>query len=124
LRGLDDEHAFRSSSAAPSLELLEQLQRLFVCAEILQPKHCVGRYNGGQTQVAEVESLGQHLGTDEDVYFPVCKVLDDLGFLAPVLGSVAVQTCNCRFREQAGSFFLDLLGAGTQRPEGFPALCA
>ena len=75
-------------------------------------------------EVAEVESLRQHLSADEDVYLTLAEVLDDLCLKCLALGGVTVQSCNSGTWEECCGLLFDPLrtcAEAFQRPAALVA---
>ena len=99
LCGLNDKlTSFRTPSASSS-QLLQQLECLLVCTEILHTKQAVCRYYCNKAQFAEVETFSHDLRADQYVDSSLTELLDGLPLKVSVLYRVAVQSCNPGSRE-------------------------
>lgn len=86
--GLDDHLPDIAFASCPSCYLLEHLKSAFGRAKIGLVKEGIGLEYADQTDIIEMESLGDHLRTDEDIYLMRSKLLDDA--LMPVFGAGSV----------------------------------
>lgn len=67
--GLDDHLPFQVAAAGAAGDLGEQLEGAFAGAEIGDVEAEVRIEDADEGDIGEVESLGNHLGADEDVDF-------------------------------------------------------
>ena len=112
--GLDDESSFLTTSRASSPELLKKLHSLFVRSEILLPKQRVCLKDGHETQVVEIEPLGQYLCAEQNVYLSISEVLEHL-LLPPCLcAGVGVEPGHRPFRKYRLELLLNLFRPGSK----------
>ena len=106
--------AFRTASGT-ARHLHHQLKSPFGGPEIGVIQQVVGIEDAHERHPREVETLGDHLRTDQNVG-PAGLEIGDNGIESPFGGhTVAVQTSDTRFGEDFGDLFLDLLRPETHR---------
>ena len=92
---LDDECSVVFPPCAPSLELHQQLQCVFVRPEVLEPDQRVRIQDCHKGNVSEIETFRYYLCSDQYVCLPFGKILKYHFFLCRV---------SCRIGIKAGRF--------------------
>ena len=78
VESLNPYFAFRAFASRPASHLLQHLVSPFIGTEIRLVEERVGIEHRHQTHIIEMQSLGDHLRTDEDVAFMIGKGVDDI----------------------------------------------
>ena len=112
---LDHEGTPPRAAAATAAKLQKQLMSTLIRAEILHSEKGIRSDDCHKAEVAEVESFADHLRSDQNVDLASAELPDGFLFIIPVLGGVAVQSCDPCLREQCRSLFLYLLCAGSEQ---------
>ncbi len=116
--GLDEDLALRFAAAGAAGDLGEQLEGALGGAEVGQVEREVGIEHADQGDVGEVESLGDHLGADEDVELLAAEVAQGVAELVLALHGVGVHPGDAGGREDGADGFLGALGAVAAEADG------
>ena len=109
--GLDDDESGEVAPSGASGDLGDELEGAFGGAEVGDMESDVGLDDADEGDLGEIESLGDHLGADEDVEFAGAELFEDA--LVGVLGGhgVGVHARDAGLGEECLGDGLDLFGA-------------
>lgn len=124
-RGLDQDFARLVTTSGPTGDLRQQLERTLSGAEVRQVESDIGVDYADQRDAWKIESLGDHLGAEENVYLAAPNPLQEAAMRALAPGRVDIHPEYARGRKELGHALLDLLGADAGEDEfRFPARVA
>ena len=109
--GLDDDFAFHFATAGASCHLGEELEGAFASAEVGDVEREVGIENGGEGDVREVESLGDHLGAEEDIDLARTEGGEGIFERVFAAGGIGVEPSEGGFWEDFAENLFDFFGA-------------
>ena len=109
LLGLQDDQAALVLTSCTSADLCHHHKGVFVGTEVGIVQHRVGIDDTHHRHLVEVQSLGHHLRTYQDIRASGRKVADDALIGIARSGGVQVHTGNVGFRERLAHLFLYLL---------------
>ena len=110
--------ALLAATARAAHQLGKQLESAFVAAEIGHREQAVGPHDDGQGEPLEIETLGDHLGADQDVDAPFREVADHFLFGRLAFRRVGVEPGDGPVREGVPQFFLEFFRAGAALHQG------
>src|ERR1051325_4110170 len=108
---LYDDFAFDVAAAGAARNLGEQLKGALAGAEIWLVQRQIGVNDPDQSDIGEVETLGNHLRAEQDVNFAGAEIAQDAAEIVLALEGVGIHAFDSRVRKEFGQGVLDLLRA-------------
>src|SRR5919197_1581158 len=113
LVGLDYRSTGSVTAARPPDRLGDELVRPLGGAFVRQIEGDIGRHDANERDIRDVETLGDHAGTDQDIEAPPGEGVDDSGRRALVGGDVPIEATGSEGGQRGTTLSLDAICAAT-----------
>ena len=110
MEGLDDNLSLVVVPSRPSGDLDQQAERPFLASEVGNVHTAVGEYDADKFDFGEVETLGYHLGSEQDIDRALAELGQCLLHMAFFLGAVGIQALYPGLGEERTNLLFNHLG--------------
>src|SRR5262249_52889880 len=99
---LHDHFAFNVTAPGASGDLSQQLKRPFARPKIRLMQGKIGVNDADECDVREVQTLGDHLGSDQDVNLACAKITEDTAIIVFAFQRIGIHSRDARIRKKFG----------------------